>query len=183
MRLSAAAAGSSLFFALAPGTMAGLVPWLITRWRFESPLAGWLPVRWLGGLVLVASAGFVVHAFVRFAVDGLGTPAPVAPTRHLVVSGIYRHVRNPMYAAVTGAVIGQALLFGQLSLLAYAAAFLGVTAAFVHWYEEPTLARQFPDDYPAYRANVPGWLPRLRPWSGSDSAARRPSGRRAGDQG
>jgi protein-S-isoprenylcysteine O-methyltransferase Ste14 len=151
--------------------MAGLVPWLITGWRFESPLEGWLPVRWLGGLVLVASAGFVVHAFARFVLDGLGTPAPVAPTSRLVVTGIYRHVRNPMYVAVTGAVVGQALLFGRLSLLAYAAVFLGVTAAFVHWYEEPTLARRFPDEYPAYRANVPGWLPRLRPWSapGADS--------------
>jgi protein-S-isoprenylcysteine O-methyltransferase Ste14 len=174
MHRSAAAAGSSLFFALAPGTMAGLVPWLITGWRFESPLEGWLPVRWLGGLVLVASAGFVVHAFARFVLDGLGTPAPVAPTSRLVVTGIYRHVRNPMYVAVTGAVVGQALLFGRLSLLAYAAVFLGVTAAFVHWYEEPTLARRFPDEYPAYRANVPGWLPRLRPWSAPGADSRQP---------
>jgi protein-S-isoprenylcysteine O-methyltransferase Ste14 len=182
MHRSAAAAGSSLFFAVAPGTMAGLVPWLITRWRFESPLDGWLPYRWLGGLVLVVSAGFVVYAFVRFVIDGLGTPAPVAPTQHLVVSGVYRHVRNPMYVAVTGAVVGQALLFGQPWLLAYAAAFLAVTGAFVHWYEEPTLARRFPDDYPAYRADVPGWLPRLRPWSAPGAQAGRPHGRRAGGQ-
>jgi protein-S-isoprenylcysteine O-methyltransferase Ste14 len=102
---------------------------------------------------------------VRFAVDGRGTPAPAAPTEHLVVTGVYRHVRNPMYLAVTGAILGQALLLGQLSLVVYAAAFLTVTAAFVRWYEEPALARQFPDEYPVYRREVPGWRPRLRPWS------------------
>jgi protein-S-isoprenylcysteine O-methyltransferase Ste14 len=77
-----------------------------------------------------------------------------------------------MYLAVTGSVVGQALLLGRLSLLAYAAGFLAVTAAFVHWYEEPTLARQFPDEYPSYRAHVPGWLPRLRPWPGPGADAR-----------
>jgi protein-S-isoprenylcysteine O-methyltransferase Ste14 len=167
MRRSVAAAGSSLFFALAPGTMAGLIPWLLTGWEFETPTAHWVWVRWLGGLVVLASAAVLVQAFVRFVVDGLGTPAPVAPTQHLVVTGSYRHVRNPMYVAVTGAIVGQAMLLGQLGLLAYAALFLAVTAAFVRWYEEPTLARQFPREYPAYRANVPAWWPRLRPWTGA----------------
>ena len=167
MRRSVAAAGSSLFFALAPGTMAGLVPWLLTGWGVATPVANWVWVRRLGGLVVLASAAFLVQAFVRFVVDGLGTPAPVAPTQHLVASGIYRHVRNPMYVAVTGSIVGQAMLLGQLELIGYAALFLAVTAAFVRWYEEPTLARQFPHEYPAYRANVPGWWPRLRPWTGA----------------
>ena len=166
MRRSAAATGAAVFLALAPGTMAGVVPWVITRWRFESPTGHWLPMRWIGGLVLVASAAFLLHAFARFVLDGRGTPAPVAPTERLVVSGVYRHVRNPMYLAVTGAIVGQALLFGQLWLLAYAAAFLAVTASFVRLYEELTLADQFPHDYPAYKAAVPGWWPRLRPWAG-----------------
>lgn len=165
MRKTAAAAGSSLFLALAPGTMAGLVPWLMTSWRFETPLWHWGATRWVGGLLVALSAVSLIHAFVRFVLEGLGTPAPVAPTRRLVVTGAYRYVRNPMYLAVAGAIVGQALLFGQLSLLSYAVIFLCVTAAFVHWYEEPTLARQFPADDSAYRANVPGWLPRLRPWS------------------
>ena len=155
-----------MFLALAPGTMAGLVPWWITRWRFDAPVSPWLPMRWIGGLITLAAAAFLVHAFARFVLDGLGMLAPVAPTERLVVSGVYRHVRNPMYLAVTGAIVGQALLFGQLWLLAYAAAFLAVTAAFVHWYEEPTLARQFPHDYPTYRDAVPEWWPRLRPWAG-----------------
>lgn len=164
MRRSVAATGAALFLALAPGTMAGLVPWWITGWRFESPADGWLPMRCIGAVVLATSAAFLVHAFARFVMDGRGTPAPVAPTERLVVSGVYRHVRNPMYLAVTGAIVGQALLFGQLWLLAYAAIFLAVTAAFVLLYEEPTLAEQFPDDYPAYKHAVPGWWPRLRPW-------------------
>lgn len=144
--------------------MAGLVPWLMTSWRFESPLLGSVATRWFGGVLLVVSAACLVQAFLRFVLDGVGTPAPIAPTKRLVVTGAYRYVRNPMYIAVTGAIVGQALLFGQLSLLVYAMVFLAVTAAFVHWYEEPTLARQFPADYPAYRENVPGWWPRRHPW-------------------
>jgi protein-S-isoprenylcysteine O-methyltransferase Ste14 len=167
MRRSVAATGAAVFLALAPGTMAGLVPWWITGWRFETPFSPWLAMRWIGGVVLLASAAFLVHAFARFVMDGRGTPAPVAPTERLVVTGVYRHVRNPMYVAVTGAIVGQALLFGQLWLVAYAAAFLAVTAAFVRGYEEPTLARQFPHDYPEYRDAVPGWWPRLHPWTGS----------------
>ena len=171
MRRSVAATGATVFLALAPGTMAGLVPWWITHWRFESPVDPWLPMRWIGGAVLIVSAAFHVYAFALFVLDGRGTPAPVAPTERLVVSGVYRHVRNPMYVAVTGAIVGQALLFGQLLLLVYAAVFLAVTAAFVRGYEEPTLTSQFPDDYPAYRDAVPGWWPRLRPWRGSTSAS------------
>jgi len=164
VRRSGAALASAIFLAIAPGTMAGLIPWLITGWRFESPVSPWLAMRWIGGVLLVVSAGFLIHAFARFAIDGLGTPAPVAPTQRLVVTGVYRHVRNPMYVAVTGAIVGQALLFGQLGLLLYAAIFLGVTAAFVRLYEEPTLLAQFPLDYPAYHRAVRGWWPRLRPW-------------------
>lgn len=159
-----AAAGSSLFLALAPGTFAGLVPWLITRWRFEQPGPHWLPARIIGVVVLIAGAVFLIQAFARFVLDGLGTPAPLAPTERLVVTGIYRNVRNPMYLAVTSTIVGQALLFGQLWLLAYAAVFLFVTASFVHWYEEPALTKQFPLDYPAYRSAVPGWWPRLSRW-------------------
>ena len=81
----------------------------------------------------------LVQAFVRFVVEGLGTPAPVAPTEHLVVGGAYRYVRNPMYLAVTAVILGQALLLGQPVLVVYAAGFLLVTRPFVRRYEEPTL--------------------------------------------
>ncbi len=170
MRRMAAAGGSSLFFALAPGTFAGLVPWWMTRWRFAHATPYWLAARVLGALVLVLGATFLIRAFARFVSDGLGTPAPVAPTQRLVVTGSYRYVRNPMYLSVTLCIVGQSLLFGQLWLLAYAAVFLAVTAGFVSLYEEPTLALQFPHDYPAYRSAVPGWWPRRHPYEGSPAA-------------
>jgi protein-S-isoprenylcysteine O-methyltransferase Ste14 len=159
-----AAAGSAAFFALAPGVVAGLVPWWLTSWRVREPFSWWLPLRVVGVVLLAAGAGVLVHAFARFVVEGLGTPAPVAPTRELVVGGLYRYVRNPMYLAVLAAVVGQALALGQLVLLLYAAALAAAFAAFVRWYEEPTLARQFGARYEAYRRAVPGWWPRRRPW-------------------
>jgi protein-S-isoprenylcysteine O-methyltransferase Ste14 len=101
---------------------------------------------------------------VRFVVEGFGTPAPVAAPERLVIGGVYRYVRNPMYVAVLAAIVGQALLLGQLGLLLYAVAAWVVVAAFVRFYEEPTLTRRFGADYEAYRRAVPAWWPRLRPW-------------------
>jgi len=96
--------------------------------------------------LLAAGAVVLVHAFVRFVVEGVGTPAPVAPTQELVVGGLYRYVRNPMYLAVA-AIVGQALVLGQPALLLYAGAVGAATGAFVHWYEQSTLARQFGVQY------------------------------------
>lgn len=152
-----AAAGSLVFLVVAPGVAAGLVPWLVTRWRAEPT---WLPLRIVGFVLLAAGVAVLLHAFARFVHEGLGTPAPVAPPERLVVGGLYRYVRNPMYLAVTAAIVGQALLLGRPVLLAYAAVFLALTVAFVRWYEEPTLRRRFGDDYDAYRRAVPGWWPR-----------------------
>jgi protein-S-isoprenylcysteine O-methyltransferase Ste14 len=157
-----AAAGSAVFFALAPGVTGGVIPWWLTRWEVEEPLPYWAPFRVAGAALLLAGVGFVVHAFWRFVAEGRGTPAPVAPTEELVVGGVYRYVRNPMYLAVTAAIVGQALLLGRPVLLGYAAGFLAVTAAFVRWYEEPALQRRFGVAYDAYRAAVPGWWPRRR---------------------
>jgi protein-S-isoprenylcysteine O-methyltransferase Ste14 len=156
-----AAAGSVAFLVVAPGIVAGLVPWLLTGWDSSGPPA-WLAV--LGAALVVAGAGVLLHAFARFVVEGRGTPAPVAPTERLVVGGLYRHVRNPMYVAVGATIVGQALLLGRPWLLAYAAAFWLVVAAFVSGYEEPTLAARYGDEYAAYRRAVPAWWPRLRPW-------------------
>jgi protein-S-isoprenylcysteine O-methyltransferase Ste14 len=158
-RVSRAAAGSALFFVLAPGVVAGLIPWWLTGWEREEL---WAPLRVAGGALLVVGLAVLLHAFARFVVEGLGTPAPVAPTEHLVVGGLYRYVRNPMYLAVLAAIVGQALLLGQLELLAYAAVVALAFVAFVHWYEEPTLHRQFGEEYEKYRRQVPGWIPRLR---------------------
>ncbi len=158
-----AAAGSLVFLFVAPGVMAGLLPWLITGWEVDDELAV-LPLQVLGALLIAAGVAVILNAFARFVLEGVGTPAPVAPTEKLVVGGLYRHVRNPMYVAVASTIIGQALLLGRPLLLVYAAVFMAVVAAFVHLYEEPTLTRQFGDDYTRYRRAVPAWRPRLSPW-------------------
>ena len=157
------ALGSALFLVVAPGVVAGLVPWLLTGWQPGAPRP---PLQVIGALLVVAGAVVLLDAFARFVVEGLGTPAPVAPTHRLVVGGLYRHVRNPMYLAVGATIVGQALLLGRTILLLYAAAFAGVVFAFVRRYEEPTLARQFGAQYKDYCRAVPGWWPRLRPWRG-----------------
>jgi protein-S-isoprenylcysteine O-methyltransferase Ste14 len=156
--------GSLVFLVLAPGIVAGLVPWWLTDWRVREPLPYWAPLRVAGLILLAAGVAVLLQAFARFVVEGLGTPAPVAPTERLVVGGLYRYVRNPMYLAVAATIVGQALALGQPILLLYAAAFAVAVAAFVHWYEEPTLRRQFGQQYEAYRAAVPAWWPRREPW-------------------
>ncbi|MCC6982197.1 MAG: isoprenylcysteine carboxylmethyltransferase family protein [Bauldia sp.] len=178
MRRSAAAAGSALFFGLAPGVVAGIIPRAITGWRFAGggPYAiGWIgaPLRVAGALLTATGFAVLVHAFVRFVVEGLGTPAPVAPTDRLVVGGIYAHIRNPMYAAVIAAILGQALLFGSLALLVWAIVAGTAMVLFAKGYEEPTLQRQFGPAYEAYRRAVPGWWPRLRPWQPDETSGAR----------
>jgi protein-S-isoprenylcysteine O-methyltransferase Ste14 len=164
--------GSFVFFWIAPGVVAGWVAWAITGWRMRSALLGLAAGRWVGGVLAAAGAIAVVECFARFALRGLGTPAPVAPTRHLVVSGLYRHVRNPMYVGVVAAIVGQALLFGSVALLEYAALVWAFFHAFVVLYEEPTLQHRFGSTYERYRAKVGRWWPRLTPWSESDSNER-----------
>ena len=117
MRRPTAAAGSALFFAIAPGVVAGLVPWWLTGWRVRGPLAHWAPMRVAGLTMLILGAIVLVQAFARFVAEGHGTPAPLAPTERLVIGGLYRYVRNPMYLAVVAAITGQALAMGQPILL------------------------------------------------------------------
>ena len=164
MRRPTAAAGSALFFAIAPGVVAGLIPWWLTGWQVRGPLASWAAVRVAGLIMLVLGVIVLVQAFARFVAEGHGTPAPAAPTERLVIGGLYRYVRNPMYLAVVAAITGQGLALGQPILLGYAAAVWVTTAAFARWYEEPALARQFGAQYEAYRRGVPAWRPRTRPW-------------------
>lgn len=100
-----------------------MIPWLLTGWRERVPPPH--PTIRLAGLVLiVVGAAVLLSAFARFVLEGSGTPAPVAPTQKLVVGGLYRYVRNPMYLAVAATIVGQALLLGRLELLAYTAVFL-----------------------------------------------------------
>ncbi len=166
MRRVFAVLGSALFFALAPGTVAGLVPWWLSRWRFESSAIGWLPLRAMGGLLIAAGSAVLLDSFARFALKGLGTPAPVFPTRHLVITGLYRYVRNPMYVAVAAIIVGQGLLLGNARVLEYGALVCLGFHLFVVVYEEPTLRASFGAEYEGFCAGVPRWIPRSSPWRG-----------------
>jgi protein-S-isoprenylcysteine O-methyltransferase Ste14 len=171
MSRARAAAGSLVFLLVAPGVTAGLVPYLLTDWDAHGV---WPPVRALGWILAAGGVGVLLEAFTRFVVEGVGTPAPVAPPDRLVVGGAYRYVRNPMYLAVAAAIAGQALVLGQPVLLAYACVFAIAVAAFVYGYEQPALARRFGAQYEAYRRAVPAWWPRLRPWDAEAARGDRP---------
>ena len=158
--------GSALFLIIAPGIVAGFIPWWISKWNVQAPFLGFVPLRALGALLLVVSVLVLLESFARFALQGVGTPAPVFPTRHLVVNGLYRYVRNPMYLAVASIIFGQAMILGSVSLLAYGVLVWLTFHLFVLAYEEPTLRKTFGTEYDAFCANVPRWVPRLSPWSG-----------------
>jgi protein-S-isoprenylcysteine O-methyltransferase Ste14 len=103
----------------------------------------------------------LLDSFARFAVQGLRTPAPIAPPQNLVVTGLYRYVRNPMYAAVLLLILGQGLLLGGIRLIEYGFVVWLVFSAFVVFYKEPALRRQFGSEYEEYCARAPRWIPRL----------------------
>jgi protein-S-isoprenylcysteine O-methyltransferase Ste14 len=150
---------------IAPGFVAGWVPWWISQWRLEAPFFAMPLVRFAGGILIVLGFGALLDSFLRFAVQGLGTPAPVFPTRHLVVTGLYRFVRNPMYVAVVSAILGQGLLLGNTRVLEYGALVWLLFHLFVLLYEEPFLRSSFGPEYRAFCAEVPRWIPRFTPWS------------------
>lgn len=164
MRRVAAIMGSAVFLVIAPGTVAVWVPWTICRWQLRPPLLGFSPFRALGVLLIVAGLPVLLDSFARFAIQGLGTPAPVAPPQHLVTTGLYRYVRNPMYVAVLSLILGQGLLFGSLRVLEYGVAVWFGFHLFVLLYEEPVLRAKFGKDYEEFCRNVRRWIPRLRPW-------------------
>lgn len=158
-----AALGALAFLVLVPGTVAGVVPFLISGWRQGGgpPSA---PSRLLGGALVLGGLSSLLDSFVRFVVEGRGTPAPVAPPSRLVVGGQYRYVRNPMYLAVLGVVLGQALLLDSRPLLIYGTVLWLLFHLWVIGYEEPSLARRFGASYERYRRNVRRWRPRLTAW-------------------
>jgi len=156
--------GSALFFVAAPCVVAGLIPWWLSHWELRPPLLGSELTRAFGAVLIVAGIPGIVDSFVRFAREGLGTPAPIAPTRHLVVRGFYRYVRNPIYVGVVAVIAGQAIVFADWGVLLYAALVWLACHLFVVAYEEPTLRRTFGAEYEAFRAQVPRWIPRPTPW-------------------
>ncbi len=141
--------------------LAGLVPWLLTRWQIRPAFFGFEPIRPIGIVLILIGVAGLIDSFARFVLDGLGTPAPIAPTQKLVVTGLYRYVRNPMYVSVLTVILGQALLFGDLRLILLGALVWLAAHVFLVGYEERRLEREFGSRYRIYRTNTNG--PKSRP--------------------
>ena len=154
--------GTIAFAVAVPGTVVVVVPYLLTGWVLAPPLLGTSLTRLVGVVLIVLGAPILLSFTLRFVREGHGTPAPIAPTRYLVVGGPFRRVRNPGYVAVLALVLGQALLFASGSLLVYAALLAIGFHVFVLLYEEPTLRRAHGAAYDDYCRAVPRWIPRLR---------------------
>ena len=129
-------------------------------------MLGTSSLRVLGALFFAAGLPVLLGSFARFALQGLGTPAPIFPTQHLVVTGWFRYVRNPMYVAVVSLILGQGLFFGSVRMLEYGIAVWVGFYLFVLIHEEPTLRKSYGREYEEFCANVPRWIPRFRPWRG-----------------
>ena len=149
-----------LFTIFVPGMVAGYIPYRLAD-RFAHPASG--PQEWLGFAVLALGAAIYFRCAWEFAVRGLGTPAPIAPTRFLVTTALHRYTRNPMYVGVALVIVGEALLSRSVHVLEYAVFMLTAAHVFVVLYEEPTLRRQFGESYEEYRRTVPRWIPKFRP--------------------
>jgi len=184
MRKSTAAAVSVAWGAVLGGTFGCLLPYLLNDWHFHRPVPYWAVAQVAGALLICAGLVPIVWSFAEFA-GARGTPVPVASPPRLVVSGFYRHVRNPIYAGFAVTLIGEVLVTGSPGLLEYTAVAWCIGASAVRFYEEPTLARKFGAGYQAYRHAVRAWIPRLRPWTpGTEPAGPQQAGsERRGDPG
>jgi protein-S-isoprenylcysteine O-methyltransferase Ste14 len=142
--------------------------WLLPGWLgFHVEAAANTSWRWLAAVPSILGFAVALRCIWDFGWTGRGTPAPMAPPRRLVVVGIYRYVRNPMYFGFAVGWIGLWIIFGHANaatVAGVAVAALGVHL-FVRFYEEPTLRRKFGADYDEYCSNVRRWLPRLHPWT------------------
>lgn len=151
---------SLLWTVLLPGMIAGFIPW-----RYLG--VGHVQIQWQNPrhlaalLVMAAGVALLATCIWEFARSGRGTLSPVDPPKHLVVRGLYRYVRNPMYLAVTFIVLGEALLLWSLDLLLYWGVFFALVNIFVIGYEEPYLRNRFGAEYEDYTRRVGRWLPTL----------------------
>ena len=178
-RVIAPLLGSALFFCVAPGLAAGVVPGMLVGWQMGPPFLGLAALRVVGVILIILSAASLLDSFARFALEGHGTPAPVAPPVILVMSGQYRYVRNPIYIAVVASIVGQAMLFGSIVVLGYSGIVWCVFHLLVVGYEEPTLRLQFGESYSAYQAGVRRWWPRVKPWNPAGAETLKDLGDRA----
>jgi len=152
--------GTLLFVLVVVGPVVGLVPWAVSGWQLQAPLLDGEPSRWIGMILFLVGLPLWGDAAVRFVGQGRGTPAPVAPPERLVVTGLYRYVRNPMYVGVLAMIFGQALFLGSRGTLIYGLCMALGFHLFVVLYEEPTLRGRFGAEYLAYCRQVRRWVPR-----------------------
>jgi protein-S-isoprenylcysteine O-methyltransferase Ste14 len=153
-----------------PGFILVYIPWWMTHFQVPKEEPAW---QVLIAAVMIGPGLIPLFAsMLRFITEGRGTLVPAVPTERLVVSGLYRYVRNPMYVGVLTTLAGETVLFAAHQMVNYLIVVLILVHLFVVLYEEPTLARRHPEDYPRYKRNVPRWLPRLKPWNdaGNESA-------------
>ena len=148
-----------IFTVFVPGTVAGYIPW---RLRQQAMAVSGAEEYAALAIIATGIAIYLHTAFWGFALVGGGTPAPIAPTKVLVVRGLHRFVRNPMYIGVALIIGGQAWLFHSRHIAIYMVCMLLVVHLFVISYEEPALRRQFGEEYDNYRATVPRWIPKFK---------------------
>lgn len=155
-----------LFVFLIPGTVMGLVPFAlnVSNWGPSINIPG---VRLFGFPLMLVGLLIIIWCFVDFVRRGRGTPAPYDPPRRLVVSGLYKCVRNPQYIGVILVVLGEAICAGNMLLFGYALFLTVAYDLFVRLYEEPTLRRMFGGEYVRYCAEVSRWMPRCPMHGGS----------------
>ncbi|MGB7624358.1 MAG: isoprenylcysteine carboxylmethyltransferase family protein [Terriglobia bacterium] len=153
---------TALFTVLVPGTVTILVPYYLLSSRTSTPPLNLGVLRYFGLLPLIVGALVYLRCAWDFAIGGRGTPAPIDPPRELVVKGLYRYVRNPMYIGVALVVLGEAIFVRARILFEYVAIVFFFFYLFVLVYEEPTLRRKFGESYDRYCRSVPRWIPRMR---------------------
>jgi protein-S-isoprenylcysteine O-methyltransferase Ste14 len=154
----------SVFFTLVvPGTVVGLVPYLIVGGWTDIATRSWGAAEAVSLVPIATGTAILIWCIRDFAVAGRGTLAPVDPPKHLVQRGLYRHVRNPMYLGALVTLLGESMLFRSAALLTYTAAWFAFVNVFVLLFEEPALLRSFGAPYEAYCQSVRRWIPRIRP--------------------
>lgn len=148
-----------IFFILQPGLVVGLIPYLLLRRRIDLILKAELGVvKYLGITFIIAGLCIALYCVYRFIVDGRGTLSPVHRTKALVVKGLYKYSRNPMYVGMLLVLIGEVLFTGSLRMLVYTALVAMAFHLFVIFVEEPRLTRDFKSDYLRYMNEVKRWI-------------------------
>lgn len=160
MRGLSLALRSILWTLLLPGIFAFYLPWRyfgvsVVDFNWRDPL------HVIGGVLIASGAALLFTCIWEFARSGRGTLSPVDPPKELVVQGLYRYVRNPMYLSVLTIVLGDILLTRSIPLLVYWATFVAAANLFVTGYEEPYLRQQFGDSYEKYTRSVGRWIPKF----------------------